>query len=149
MESGEPAALDTNILVFAEDAASINHGRAADLLVRALKGEFPACLCPQVLGEFYAVVTGGAHEGRLLAANVAATRVHWLGSQRRIRKVYPKRFTHLRAAALCAKLGVRGSRFFDVYLACTLLDNGVRRLLTHNTRDFRGIPGLVCEDPFA
>src|SRR5437899_8767354 len=28
---------------------------------------------------------------------------------------------------------------FDVFLAVTLLDNGVRRLLSHNTRDFAGI----------
>lgn len=37
---------------------------------------------------------------------------------------------------------------FDYYLAATMLDNGINRILTGNTKDFSKIPGIEAVNPF-
>src|SRR3989338_1161472 len=40
------------------------------------------------------------------------------------------------------------SDIFDYYLAATMLDNGINRILTINTKDFSKIPGIEAVNPF-
>jgi predicted nucleic acid-binding protein len=49
--------LDTNILVHAHNRASQFHRKAADIIKKALQGEIEAYITPQILYEFFAVVT--------------------------------------------------------------------------------------------
>ncbi len=49
--------LDSNILIYAEQAEEAHHATAKSLRDRALTGEFKACISPQVLSEFFAIVT--------------------------------------------------------------------------------------------
>ena len=57
MTSSEPILLDTNVLVYAADVSSPFYEIARTLRDRGLKGEIILCVCPQVLNEFFAVVT--------------------------------------------------------------------------------------------
>src|SRR3989338_3071859 len=53
----DTALLDTNILVYAYNADSEYHAACRALLDRAIRGELNICLAPQILFEFFAVVT--------------------------------------------------------------------------------------------
>lgn len=49
--------LDTNILVYAADETSPFNEVIRTLRDKGLKGEMSLCVCPQVLNEFFAIVT--------------------------------------------------------------------------------------------
>jgi len=72
----------------------------------------------------------------------AADAVIRLYRSRSLAKVYPKRGTIARAVRLAARLDRRGAALFDVILAQTLLDNGVRRIVTEDVADFKDVAGL-------
>jgi len=57
MITSETALLDTNILVYGADETSRFHKSAFALREKGLSGEFSLCICPQVLNEFFAIVT--------------------------------------------------------------------------------------------
>ncbi len=42
---------------------------------------------------------------------------------------------------------VKGARLFDLYLAATLISNGVNQLYTYNEKDFLGIEGFYIWKP--
>ena len=44
---------------------------------------------------------------------------------------------------------VRSGKIFDVFLAATMLDNGVIRIYTENIIDFEVIRGIEAVDPFS
>ena len=53
----EPGLADTNVLIYALDADAPHHMAARALLEAARDGEAALYVTPQILGEFYAVVT--------------------------------------------------------------------------------------------
>jgi predicted nucleic acid-binding protein len=55
--SNEPALLATNVLVYAADAGSPFHEAARQLRDRGVHGGIPLGVSPQVLLEFFAVIT--------------------------------------------------------------------------------------------
>ncbi len=55
--SADLAMVDTNVLVYAVLEDSEHFEASHDLLDRAQAGEIPLCLAPQVLAEFYSVMT--------------------------------------------------------------------------------------------
>lgn len=141
MKRGELVALDTNVLVYADDPSHPNHRRAREVLEKVLTGSLRACLTQQVLAEYYAVVTGGHRIEKPLSAMGAKERVVLLSRSRRIKKIYPKRFTFRRCIDFCAKEDIRGARVFDAIYAFTLLENGVGKLITQNAKDFGPFKG--------
>jgi hypothetical protein len=59
---------------------------------------------------------------------------------RRLRKIYPRRGTVVRTIREGAALGIIGPRWYDLYLAVTMRDAGVREVITENVADFENIP---------
>jgi predicted nucleic acid-binding protein len=59
---------------------------------------------------------------------------------RRLRKIYPRRGTVIRTMREGAALGIIGPRWYDLYLAVTMRDAGVREVITENVADFEKIP---------
>ncbi|RZB36062.1 MAG: hypothetical protein SRB2_02567 [Desulfobacteraceae bacterium Eth-SRB2] len=49
--------IDTNVLVYATDGTSPFHEAARNLRDKGLNGEVSLCICPQILNEFFAIVT--------------------------------------------------------------------------------------------
>ena len=60
----ELALLDTNILVHAMNKDATQHGACRALLDRAVAGEIPLGVAPQVLFEYFAVVTSAGSDRR-------------------------------------------------------------------------------------
>lgn len=143
-------ALDTNILVIADDTSNANHHKAKTYLEKALTGSLQTCLTHQILAEYFSVITSPQRSEHPLSVDEATARVLYLNKTRRIKKVYPKRSTLKRCIQFCAEHGIRGSQVFDAIYATTLIDNRISKLATENTKDFAPFKnlGLQVMNPF-
>jgi predicted nucleic acid-binding protein len=140
--------LDTNILVHATGAQSPRHVKAKELRDHAAAGQFEACIAAQILTEFYAVVTDPRRFQPALTPGQAQRELRtYLSSA--LKLIVPKEMTLTRMLNLLASRSVRGGRIFDVFLAATMLDNGVQRIYTENIDDFKGITGIDAVNPFS
>lgn len=57
MITSEAAVLDTNVLVYPADEMSPFHVPSRDLRDRGVRGDEKLCIFPQVMSEFYAILT--------------------------------------------------------------------------------------------
>ena len=137
MKGGERIGVDTNVLVFADDASNPHYSKAKGYLEDAIKGDITLCLSHQILAEYFSVITNPQRVRQPLSVEEAKERVLFLNRTRRIKKIYPKRSTLKRCIEFCAKNQIYGIQVFDVYFATVLLDNNIHKLITQNTKDFR------------
>jgi predicted nucleic acid-binding protein len=142
--------LDSNVLVHAVYTGSPLHEPADRLLTAALRERGRFCISPQNLIEFCAVVTRPRAVEPPMPLDRARALAGHLARSRRLRRIYPKRGTGLRAVREGEALSLRGTAWYDLYLAQTMRDNGVREIVTEDARDFRRIPFVVprpIDDP--
>ena len=140
--------LDTNILVCAAASKSPWHAKAKELRDQAAAGEIEACVAAQVLAEFYAVVTDPRRLQPALTPSQARGEVqNYLSS--RLRLILPKETTLARVLHMLGSRSIRGGKIFDLFLAATMFDNGVRTIYTENEGDFKGLPGIEVINPFS
>lgn len=140
-----PAALlDTNVLVHAANANSALHAAAEALIARGLRERGKFCIAPQNLIEFCAVVTRPRFREPPVPLEEARHSASLLWRSRRLAKIYPVRGTVGRAVEEGAALGLRGSVWYDVFLAVTMRDAGVSVIVTENLADFARIPFVTA-----
>jgi predicted nucleic acid-binding protein len=138
--------LDTNILVHAAGIKSPRHARAKELRDRAASGEIEGCIAAQVLAEFYAIMTDPRRfQPPLAPAHVRRDLQSYLSS--RLWLILPKETTVSRMLDLLGPRLARGGKIFDLFLAATMLDNGVGTIYTENVRDFEGLDGVEAINP--
>jgi|WetSurMetagenome_2_1015567.scaffolds.fasta_scaffold527716_1 uncharacterized protein len=140
----EPALLDTNVLVYAMNKDAPNHDACRALLDRALAQEIQVCVAPQVLFEYFAVVTSPRQMTIPLSAADAASDIECL------RRAFPvvcpgKRVIDLTLETARA-LGQSGRHVFDIVLAATMLENGIKAIFTFDDR-FARVPGITILTP--
>ncbi len=132
--------LDTNVLVHAAYRGSTLYVPASELVNRGLHDRGVYCIAPQNLVEFAAVVT----RERLVSPPMEPADVFRISSMlfksRSLVKIYPKRATVLRAVRAGTDLGLKGPRWYDLFLAQTMRDAGVEVIVTEDTTHFRQIP---------
>jgi predicted nucleic acid-binding protein len=131
-----PALLDTNVLVYATYRLSPLHAAAATLVDRGLRQRGLYCIAPQNLVEFAAVVTRRRPGEEPLPKEEVLRITDILYRSRTLAKIYPRRGTVARAMREGAKQGTYGSAWYDLFLALTMHDAGVRDLITENVSDF-------------
>jgi len=136
------ALLDTNVLVYATYKRSPLHGAAATLIDRALRQRGLYCIAPQNLVEFAAVVTRRRSGEQPLPSEEVLRITDILYRSRTLKKIYPRRGTVARATSEGTRLGVRGSAWYDLFLALTMRDAGIRELITENVSDFEQLTFL-------
>ena len=129
--------LDTNVIVHAVYKGSPLHVPATALLTRALERKGQFCIAPQNIVEFLSVVTRERFVDPPLPAEDAVRIANKLFKSRRLRKIYPARGTVLRAAKEGQRIGLKGTAWYDLYLAVTMRDNRIETIVTENVRDFR------------
>ncbi len=141
--------VDTNILVYAVFPSSCHHGVSRSLIEKAKDPNAGLCVFPQILAEFFAVVTNPkrvspartwedalqaieqflALPGLVVLALPADVVAHWIGLVR------------LKA--------VTGGKVFDLQIAAGMFAHGISTVYTFNTADFQGIPGIAAIEPTA
>lgn len=139
-----PALLDTNVLVYAAYRRSPFHDAAAVLVNRGLKQRGVFCISPQNLVEFAAVVTRRRQQDQPLPFDHVLRIADLLYRSRTLAKIYPRRGTVARAIREGARLEIRGSAWYDLFLAMTMRDAGVRSIITENVSDFEQLPFVVA-----
>ena len=138
------ALLDTNVLVHAGYRDSPLHSAAAMLVDRGLRKRGLYCLAPQNLTEFAAVVTRGRLVQPAMTPEEAARMGELLYRSRRLTKIYPSRGTVLRSIREGRMLRVTGPAWYDLFLAVTMREAGVKVIVTENVRDFEKFPFVVA-----
>ncbi|MGH9492308.1 MAG: type II toxin-antitoxin system VapC family toxin [Terriglobales bacterium] len=132
--------MDTNVLVHAANSSSVLHAVAAELVERGLREKGLYCIAPQNLTEFAAVMSRARWMPVAMPLPDIARIATVLYRSRRLSKVYPRRGTILRAIQEGNALGITGPRWYDLFLAITMRDAGIHKIVTDNTRDFRQFP---------
>ena len=141
-------AIDTNVLIYAHLADFKEHERVRAFLFRQLQDpELTLVITPGVLHEFVNVITDGRRFAPPVAVSEALavargylerTNVECLGADESIL---------LKAFDLLESHNLGRMRVADTLLAATLLQNGIKELVTCNLADFRVFEGLKLVDP--
>ena len=63
---------------------------------------------------------------------------------RRLSKIYPSRGTVLRSIREGRSLGITGPAWYDLFLAVTMRETGVKEIITENIRDFAKFPFITA-----
>ena len=145
--SADYAALDTNVLVYALFADTEHHRAARALLDQAEQDDINFCLTPQVLAEFYAVVTNFRRVTEVKSPGEALDVIDTLLSLPGMTLLPVPIDIVTQWTRLLRQHPVTGSDVFDVLLAATLRSHGVTRLYTFNRADFERFDGLDVLTP--
>ncbi len=140
--------LDSNILVHAHAANSTFHGLARQVRDQAVDGVFPACLSPQVLCEFFSVITDDRLVRPVLSPTQAKKELRAYWNAGSFRRIVPKETTLSRLTEMLDRYDLKRRDIFDAFLVATMLDNDVRTIYTQNVKDFQIYPELLVINPF-
>jgi predicted nucleic acid-binding protein len=140
--------LDTNVVVRLMEPAAPEHAMVRDAIRHLITAGHTLVLAPQVLTELWVVATRpvevngfGWHPSK--TADVIAR----LRSQFVLLDEGPAVFE--RWLAMVQATNVRGKCAHDARLAALMLSQGVTSILTLNTTDFDGLPGVSALHPSA
>ncbi len=139
--------IDTNVLVYALFPSSSQHAASRSLLEKARDPNAGLCVFPQILAEFFAVVTNPKRVSPAKTPEEALQAI--------------ERFLALPGLALLplpadvvtrwVRLGrsrpVKGGEVFDLQAAAGMLAHGIGTVYTFNLADFQGIPGVAAKEP--
>lgn len=139
--------LDTNVLVYAVDTTAAAHVPCRRTVQRAMSGSLDAVIVPQVLMEFYAVVTSPRRVRTPLAPTDAMAQVNdWRAT---IPVHYPTARCLDELTALVSALQRPGQGVHDLFLAAQMLAHGISDICTLNAGDFAGITRIAVRTPAA
>lgn len=137
--------LDTNVLVYAVDTAAAIHAPCHAVVDRAMSGRIDAVIVPQVLMEFYAVVTSPRRVRSPLSPNDGALQVaDW---RRTIAVRYPTAACLDDWSALVRQLQRVGQDVHDLFLIAQMRSHGIGDICTANVGDFAGVTGITSHRP--
>ena len=132
----ETSLLDTNLLVYAADNSSPFYHAAKVLREKGLRGEMSLCVCPQVLTEFYAVITDPKRVDNPRSQDEALIEMEKYFDSINILKIYPGPNIIEKTLDLLKTYKITRQGIFDLYLVATMLSNNVTRLYTYNQDHF-------------
>lgn len=134
--------VDANVIIYAHQALSEFHAESKAILEKGRKGELPLCVCPQVLNEFYAVVTSSRRVSKPASSEDARTEIEKFYNAKHIEKIYPIDLTGKIILDLLKLHKVKSHDIFDLYLVATMLSNNIRKIYTFNEDDFSRFSGI-------
>ena len=142
MTSSNLVLVDANVIIYAHQALSEFHVDSKAILEKGRKGELPLCVCPQVLNEFYAVVTSARRVSQPASPEDARTEIEKFYKAKHIEKIYPNDLTIKTVLDLLEQHRVKSHDIFDLYLAATMLSNRIGKIYTFNEDDFSRFSGI-------
>lgn len=146
--SGDDLALvDTNVLVESMMESAPHHQAAAALLERAQSGDVDLCVVPQVLAEFYAVVTDPRRVSVALSVEKAIEAISTFLSMPGMTELPMPTDVVATWTDLARRHNVTRGDIFDVVLVASMLGNDVRRVYTYNRSDFERFSEIEVLEP--
>lgn len=145
----EPIFLDSNVLIYAHQEGEPQHAAAKELRDQALLGHISVCLSPQVLREFFSVMSNTGPRGpqRALSSEEAAGQVKRYYESEHLQIIYPGINIVPRLLVLLEETAVTGRHVHDLYLAATMLENNVTRVYTYDPSIFSRISSIEVLTP--
>ena len=135
--TSELAVLDTNILVYAADETSEFHVASKALRDWGMQGDIPVAVSPQILFEFFAVVTNPRRVTQPRSPQEAREEMEKYLNATTIRKIYPgEDIIHRVLMLLQQHPQITRQDIFDCTLVAIMQTNGVRRIYTYNRQHF-------------
>jgi predicted nucleic acid-binding protein len=137
---------DTNILAYAFDESDERRRKpCADLVRAGFQGEIDCCVSNQILSELFVALT--RHIGKPLPREKASVIVGGFIDSPKWTKT---NYTHLTVKRAFEDLQSIGSgSFWNLLIAETMKEAGVRTLYTENVRDFKNITWIDVNNPVA
>ncbi len=137
MTTSELALLDTNILVYAADETSEFHAPAKQLRDRGVQGDIPVAISPQILFEFFAVITNFRRVTQPRSPQEAREEMEKYLHANAIRKISPGEDIINRVLILLQQHPqITRQDIFDGVLVATMQTHGIRRIYTYNRQHF-------------
>lgn len=139
------ALVDANVLVYSALEGAEHHQVCAALLELGRDGGAELCLAPQVLYEYYAVMTNPKLADPVLSVAEALDDIEaFVGA---FPLIHPTDDHLERVLDLVAASRLTRQNIFDMALAATMLGNQVSQIYTYNARHFSKIPGISVLQP--
>ena len=146
--SDNRALVDTNVLIYAADTSASFHEPSRQLRDRGFRGEVSLVVTPQVLMEFFAVITSPRRVTTPRSAEEARAEVEKYAHAANIPKIYPDSTALERTIQLLQHHPqVTRQEIFDLFLVATMLANGVTRIYTYNQQHFTRFAGIEVLTP--
>ncbi len=136
MTTSETCLLDTNILVYAADETSPFHQDAKELREKGMNGEVTLCICPQVLSEYFAIITDPKRVNGPRTQKEVVFEIDKYFSSNNILKIYPGQDVMEKVLDLLKRYKITKQEIFDLQLVATMLSNNVTNIYTFNQSDF-------------
>lgn len=146
--AAERVLLDTNILVYADNINSPYHKIAKEVRDSCLKGEIQGCISTQNLYEYFAVVTDSKKVEFPLSPDEAINEIEKYLKAKTIKIIFPNPLTIQRVINLVKKYKIKKQEIFDVQLVATMLDYGIRNIVTRNDKHFKMITEVTTINAF-
>ena len=138
--------VDTSILLRRAQPASPHHQLVLDTLVELVRAGHELCVVPQVIYEFWSVVTRPANVNGLgMSVPQAMQSVHEL--LRNFLLLKDERGIYPIWQSLVLSYSVSGKTSHDAGLVAALQRHGLLHLLTFYVSDFQRFPGLHVHSP--
>ena len=137
--------IDTNILVYALDKKSPFHNVSSQIVKECIQGVRAGVIAQQIIVECVNVLFRESEKERkeiLSDLQIVVTKFN-------LQVIYPIETTLFTFLNLIRRLKQRRKEFFDVFLAATMLDNGITSIITANEKDFADIKGISVYNPFS
>lgn len=138
--------IDTNIIVYAIDTDAPQHAASRALLEAVQAKKIKAALVPQVLLEFFAIVTDGRRVKKPLEPRTAWEQVKALRAILPVLDPGVKSLDYLELE-LPEEVKVKGADIFDAFLVAQMRAISASVLCTYNTGDFKHYRGIVVQSP--
>ncbi|NLG83979.1 MAG: PIN domain-containing protein [Firmicutes bacterium] len=132
--------IDTNVLVYAINADAPQHGAARAFVEAARAGRWRCGLVPQVLLEFFAVVTDGRRVASPLTPGEALEQVAAWRAIFPVFEVGKKALDYL--PEVLAEKPVKGGGIFDAWLVAQMRAADMETICTYNPGDLTGYEGI-------
>ena len=133
--------VDANVLVYASIQESEAHQIALRRLDELHQSGRELWVSRQVLREYLSVITKRNYFLRPLSRMQAIAAVHEIGGRFRIADETME--TGAQLIALLSRFEVAGRQVHDCNIVATMLERGIKSLLTDNTRNFSIYGGLI------
>jgi toxin-antitoxin system PIN domain toxin len=147
MTTSKAALLDSNVLVYAADASSSFHEASKNLRDKGIAGKISLCVCPQVLNEFFAIVTDPKRVTTPREPEEAMVEVEKYLQAENILKILPGEEIIDKMRALFQTYKVKKQQIFDLQLVATMLLNDITRLYTYNKVHFSNFKEIEVLSP--
>jgi len=145
--SVDPGVLDANVLAYAVDADAPHHAASRALLDAASDPSIALYVTSQILCEFYSVIT---NPRRVRVVSSSAEALSIISAMLALPGLFVLP-TPARAVAgwmqLPQRHPVTGGDVFDFQIVATMQANGIQRIYTFNTDDFKVFPELAVLAP--